>query len=244
MQNKRCNSRSPGLARTRTHRLTAHSKSSAQLPRGKNVAIVSKKIRKLNDLPRIVYLPPDLLSNYILGYAISAFANKAGCSSLIGWNVLLKQPRSHHYLRLLETSACYPNRFGVEVHAFPHCLYFVLTLSHDLSAILQQKMCTVIFTDAKCLFDTTEHLSKVSQKRQLIDAFVIQEVNCNGYLTNVSHVASKHNFADTYKLSNADTTMSRQPMRTETINDPLINGFIYSNWKQFRNRTVLKLPLV
>ncbi len=110
---------------------------------------------------------------------------------------------------------------GAEVHAFSHCLYSVLALSHDLSAILQRKAPTVIFTDSKCLFDTITKLSTVSEKRVLIDISAIREAYSNGDLTNVAHVASKYNLADTFTKSNADTTMLRQLMQTGTLNHPV-----------------------
>ncbi len=107
--------RSPQLARTQTHRLTARNyrKSSAQASRGKNVGIINKTIRKLNDLAHIVYHPLDLPSTYIVGYADAAFPNNADNSSQMGYIVLLKdkkRPRSHRPLRLLEMPACYPIR--------------------------------------------------------------------------------------------------------------------------------------
>ncbi len=40
----------------------------------KNVGIINKTIRKLNDLAHIVYHPLDLPSTYIVGYADAAFA--------------------------------------------------------------------------------------------------------------------------------------------------------------------------
>ncbi len=79
----------------------------------KKVANINKTIRKLNDLAHIVYLPLDLPSTYIVGYADAAFANNADNASQLGYIALLKdkkRPRSHHSLRLLEMSACYPIR--------------------------------------------------------------------------------------------------------------------------------------
>ncbi len=82
-------------------------------------------------------------------------------------------------------SACHSSVLVAEVHAFSHCLNFVIALAHDLSAILQRKVSLVVFTDSKCLFDTITKLSTVSEKRFLIDIAAIGEAYTTGDLTNV-----------------------------------------------------------
>ncbi len=89
----------------------------------KNVAIINKTIRKLNYLAHIVYLPLDLRSTYIVGYADAAFANNADNSSQLGSIVLLKDKNDHaaiiHY-GSWKFQRVTRSVLGAEVHAFSH----------------------------------------------------------------------------------------------------------------------------
>lgn len=58
---------------------------------------------------------------------------------------------------------------GADVYAFSNCLDYTSVIAHDLFAMLDRKIKTVMFTGFKCLFDTTAKLSTVSQKRLLIN---------------------------------------------------------------------------
>ncbi len=107
---------------------------------------------------------------------------------------------------------------GAEVHAFSHCLDFCASFIPRPFSNTPAESVDLIFTDSKCLFDTITKLSTVSEKRLLIDISAIREAYSNGDLTNVAHVASEYNLADTFTKSNADTTMLRQLMQTGTLN--------------------------
>ncbi len=122
---------------------------------------MNKTIRKLHDLAHIVYLPLDLPSTYVVGYADAAFANNFENSSQLGYIVLLKHKNDRtaiiHY-GLWKCQRVTRSVLGAEVHAFSHGLDFVLALSHDLSAILQRKdplsfsrTQSVCFTLERCL---------------------------------------------------------------------------------------------
>ena len=98
---------------------------------------------------------------------------------------------------------------------------YSLALAHDLSTFSGCKVQTVLYTDSKCLFDTITKLSTVSEKRLLIDIAAIRETYTNGDLSNVAHVASKHNLANIFTKEKADSTMLRDLMTQRKCTHPV-----------------------
>ena len=92
-----------------------------------------------------------------------------------------------------------------------------MSLADDLSNILNRKVKTVLLTDSKCLFDTITKMTTVAEKRLLIDIACIRESYSNGDLSNVAHLSSAHNLANSLTKAKPDPTQ---------IIDLMTNGYL------------------
>ncbi len=164
-----------------------------------------------------LFVPLDLQSIHIVGYADAAFANNGDISSQLRFIELLKYKYENAYIIHYVSWKCKRvtrSVLGAEVYAFSHCLDFVLVLVLDLSSILSRKVSTVVFKDSRCLFTA-------AKKRPLIDIAAIRENYSIGDLTNVAHVASRYNLANAFTEASADRTILRNVMKTGRLDHPV-----------------------
>jgi len=96
-----------------------------------------------------------------------------------------------------------------------------------LRSMVDREIPVLIMTDSKSLFDTITKLTTVSEKRLLIDIAAIRETYRTGDLTNVAHVSTEYNLADSFTKKTRSTQL-RGLMETGTIDHP-INQWIIAH---------------
>ena len=165
-------------------------------------------MKKLTTLNGIVFTPFDLSSLYMDGYADSSFAKDYDLSSQHGSFIVLKDKYGDATIIQYGSWKCHRvtrSILGAEIYAFNHTVDFVLALSSDSSKILSRKIRNVIYTNSKSLFYTMTKLSTISEKVMLNDIVDIRKCCTELKLTNVAHILSQYNIADSFTKENADT---------------------------------------
>ncbi len=113
----------------------------------KALSVKNKTIRRVHDSAEILYLPLDIPSVPVVGYADAFFASNFYISSQLGRIALLKDKTDTAAIFYYEPWKCQRvtrPELGAEVHAFSLGLDFI---SQDLSTILQRKVSSAVFTD-------------------------------------------------------------------------------------------------
>ena len=185
---------------------------------------LNASVRKAKIHRHIVFLKLEVELIYIAGYADAGFANNGDLTFQLGFIVLLKG--KHDNAATINYGSWKFHRvtrsvLGAEVYAFSHCLGYTLALSKDLSTIFGRKVKTIMFTDSKSLSDTITELGTVSEKHLLIDNAAIRETYTANDLSNVAHVSSSYNIANTFTKAKTDETMLLSLMKTGKLSHPI-----------------------
>ncbi len=178
-----------------------------------NLRMLNRSIRKLKQLKKLTLPNLDTLSFYILLSADAPFANHQDLSSQLGFIIIQKNKYDKasiiHY-GFWKWHQVTRSASGAEIYAFNHCLGFVISLSNDVSLMLHHKVKTLMFTDAKCLFDATTKLVSVSEKCLFIDLAAVPENSRSCELSNVAHVTSNFNVVNLNTKDKVDRTMIQE----------------------------------
>ena len=87
---------------------------------------------------------------------------------------------------------------GAEVCAFAEAFDRAYLLKRDLEAILQQYIPLSMMTDSKSLFDVIIKCSDTTEKSLLIDLFAVREGYRRQDISNIGHIRSEFNPADSF----------------------------------------------
>ena len=191
----------------------------------KHFNLLNKTVKKLNTLNGIIFKPLDLSSLYIAGYADASFANNYDISAQLGSVIVLKDKYDNATIIQYGSWKCRRvtrSVFGAEIYAFSQTMDFVLALSNDLSKILSRKIRNVVYTDSKSLFDTITKFSLIYEKRMLIDIADIRQSYTKRKLSNVAHILSQYNIADSFTKEKTDMTLLNTLMKSGKLSH-LIN---------------------
>ena len=212
--------------------------------RGENITeedfkLLNATVRHLVKNERgLIYPKMDLSSLRIYGYADAAFAGNADLSSQLGMIILLCDNK--HRCAIIHYNSWKCQRvtrsvLAAEVHAFASCFDFAFAVKHDLERMIGGEVPIVMFTDSKCLFDTITKLSKMTEKRLLIDIAALRESYVKGELFNVGHISSEYNLADPLTKKTKSDLLT-EVMTCGTVSHPVNQWIIHREREELLNR--------
>ena len=213
----------------------------SSLSRLKTKDLSSTHIRDLNQDVRelqktelgIVFPKLDIESVCIRGYSDAGFANTDDLKSQLSIMIFLID--KHCNASLIHYASWKSRRIvrsvlAAELFAFVSCNDFCQILAHDMHLITGKRFPVHLITDSKSIFDTITKLSSVSEKRLMIDISALRQSYSSGEISNIGHVSSKHNLADSLTKRSISVQL-KEVLKTGKILHPINNWIIHDEEK-------------
>lgn len=166
---------------------------------------------KRNPVSALRFVPLDNKSITLTVFADASFAYNPGMSFQLGFVIALADKFGNTnvvHCSSAKSKQVTQSVLAAELFAAIHAFYFASTLRVTLRDIFHRVIRLVLHTDSKSLFNSTAGLTSATEKRVLIDLFILRQSYELRELTKIVWNPSEQNSADAITKINASNDLS------------------------------------